>query len=114
MVAAWPGGQTLSPREVRVAMTLRKQGGLPPRLEWETRAMATAGRAPWADNFFESGMTPSRRDGIRGEGSGALRAFASKLVTLCAISCAMAVAGCVSNSAQREVKADPAAAPAEI
>ena len=70
--------------------------------------MATAGRAPWADNFFESGMTPSKRDGIRGEGSGALRAFASKLVTLCAISCAMAVAGCVSNSAQREVRADPA------
>ena len=82
--------------------------------------MATAGRAPWADNFFETGMTPSKRDGIRGEGSGALRAFASKLVTLCAISCAMAVAGCVSNSAQREVKADPApaaaapAAPAEV
>jgi hypothetical protein len=59
-------------------------------------------------------MTPSRRDGIRGEGSGALRAFASKLVTLCAISCATAVAGCASNSAQREVKTDPAAAPAEI
>lgn len=78
--------------------------------------MATARRAPCADSFFESGMTPSKRDGIRGEGSGALRAFASKLVTLCAISCAMAVAGCSSNSAQREVKADPApaAAPAEV
>jgi len=97
-------------------MTLHKQGGLPPRLEWGNTNMATAGRAPCADNFFESGMTPSKRDGIRGEGSGALRAFASKLVTLCAISCAMAVAGCVSNSAQREVKADPApaAAPAEV
>jgi hypothetical protein len=78
--------------------------------------MATAGRAPCADSFFESGMTPSMRDGIGGKGSGALRAFASKLVTLCAISCAMAVAGCASNSAQREVKADPApaAAPAEV
>ena len=80
--------------------------------------MATAGRAPCADSCFESGMTPSKRDGIRGEGSGALRAFASKLVTLCAISCAMAVAGCANHSAQREVKADPApapvAAPAEV
>jgi hypothetical protein len=79
--------------------------------------MATAGRAPCADSCFESGMRPSRRDGIPSEGSRLLRALASRLLTLCALSCAMAVAGCVSNSAQREVKADPApaaAAPAEI
>ena len=79
--------------------------------------MATAGRAPCADSCFESGMRPSRRDGIPGEGSRQLRTLASRLLTLSALSCAMAVAGCVSNSAQREVKADPApaaAAPAEI
>jgi hypothetical protein len=76
--------------------------------------MATAGRAPCADSCFESGMTPSRRDGIAGEGSRPLRTLASRLLTLCALSCAMAVAGCVS--AQREVKVDPApaAAPAEV
>jgi hypothetical protein len=81
-------------------------------LNWETRAMATAERAPCADSCFESGMTPSKRDGSR-----PLRALASRLLTLCAMSCALAVAGCVSNSAQREVKADPvpaAAAPAEV
>ncbi len=85
-------------------------------LNWETRAMATAGRAPCADSCFESGMTPSKCDGIPGEGSRPLRALASRLLTLCVISCAMAVAGCASNSAQREVKADPApaAAPAEV
>ena len=86
-------------------------------LNWETQAMATAGRAPCADSCFESGMTPSRRDGIAGEGSRPLRTLASRLLTLCALSCAMAVAGCVSNSAQREVKVDPApaaAAPAEV
>ncbi len=78
--------------------------------------MATAGRAPCADSCFESGMTPSKRDGIPGDGSRPLRALASRLLTLCAISCAMAVAGCASNSAQREVKADPApaASPAEV
>ena len=82
--------------------------------------MATAGRAPCADSCFEFGIRPSRRDGLSGEGSRPLRALASRLLTLCAISCAMAVAGCVSNSAQREVKADPApaaaapAAPAEV
>jgi len=78
--------------------------------------MATAGRAPCADSCFESGMTPSKRDGIPGDGSRPLRALASRLLKLCAISCAMAVAGCASNSAQREVKADPApaAAPAEV
>ena len=86
-------------------------------LNWETRAMATAGRAPCADSCFESGTRPSRRDGVPGEGSRPLRTLASRLLTLCAISCALAVAGCVSNSAQREVKADPApaaAAPAEV
>jgi hypothetical protein len=78
--------------------------------------MATAGRAPCADSFFESGMTPSKRGGIAGDDSGPLRALASKLLTLCAISCAMAVAGCANNSAQREAKADPvhAVAPAEV
>jgi len=74
--------------------------------------MATAGRAPCADSCFESGMTPSRRDGIPGEGCRPLRALASRLLTLCAISCAMALAGCANHSAQREVKAEPAAAPA--
>jgi hypothetical protein len=74
--------------------------------------MATAGRAPCADSCFQSGMTPSKRDGIPGEGSRPLPAIASRLLTLCALSCAMAVAGCVSNSAQREVKADPAPATA--
>jgi hypothetical protein len=79
--------------------------------------MAIAGRAPCADSFFESGMTPSRRDGIPGaKGSGPLRALASQLLTLCVIACAMVLAGCANNSAQREVKADPvvAAAPAEV
>src|SRR6266699_6886800 len=85
-----------------------------PRLELGNTSMATAGRAPCADNCFESGMTPSKCNGIPGEGSRPLRTLASRLLTLCVISCAMAVAGCASNSAQREVKADPAPAPAEV
>jgi hypothetical protein len=82
--------------------------------------MATAGRAPSADSCFVSGMTPSKRDGIPAEGSRPLRALASRLLMLCAISCAMALAGCANHSAQREVKADPApaaapaGAPAEV
>jgi hypothetical protein len=42
------------------------------------------------------------------------RMLASKRLTLCAISCAMAVAGCAKNTTQTELKADPAqvAAPA--
>jgi hypothetical protein len=98
-------------------MTLHKRSGQACLvLNWETRAMATAGQAPCADSCFESGMTPSKRDGIPREGSRPLRALASRLLTLCAISCAMAVAGCANHSTQREVKADPApaAAPAEV
>ena len=117
MVAPLAKGARRYRREVRVAMSAAQ--ARPPGclvLNWETRAMATAGRAPCADSCFESGMTPSKCDGIPGEGSRPLRALASRLLTLCAISCAMAVAGCASNSAQREVKADPApaAAPAEV
>jgi hypothetical protein len=44
-----------------------------------------------------------------------LPALAPKLLTLCALSCAMAAGGCAQNPAQREFQADPieAAAPAQ-
>ncbi len=68
--------------------------------------MAIAGRAP-------SGDSASR--GVRSGtgGLGALAALAPKLLTLAALSLAMAVAGCAQHSTQHEVKADPieAAAP---
>jgi hypothetical protein len=113
MVAALARGPgAVAARSSRCDRVLHKRGGLLPRLELGTTNMATAGRAPGADNFFES----LKRGSIPGEGSGALRGLASKLLTLCAISCAMAVAGCANHTAQREVKADPvpAAAPAQI
>jgi hypothetical protein len=88
--------------------------------------MATAGRTLWADRFFELATTPPRRGGIAflalvafgrmvacAEAScrSALRlvspALAPRLLTLSAISCAMAVGGCAANTAQREAKADP-------
>src|ERR1700674_1980088 len=96
--------------------------------------MATAGRTPWADRFFEWIKTPPRRSGIanlvlvvidavvacaRVSSRSALRRvpplLAPRLLTLSAIACAMAVAGCAANTAQREAKTDPveAAAPAD-
>ncbi len=103
--------------------------------------MATAARAPCADSFFESATTQSRRGGIpdlislqnglqpaavRGRAGtsrisvavdvvlACVRALVSKRLTLCAISCAIAVSGCAKNTTQRKVMADPAqiAAPA--
>src|SRR5229473_8243599 len=77
-----------------------------PRFELGNMSMAIAGRAP-------SGDSASR--GVRSGtgGLGALAALAPKLLTLAALSLAMALAGCAQHSAQHEVKADPieAAAP---
>jgi hypothetical protein len=78
-----------------------------PRFELGNMSMAIAGRAPSGD---------SASHGVRSGtgGLGALSALAPKLLTLSALSLAIALAGCAQNSAQHEVKADPieAAAPA--
>ena len=75
-----------------------------PRFELGNMRMATAGRVPCVDSFFESGAPQSRRGG---KDLGPPPALASRLLTLSAMLCAVAVAGCAQNSATRENKADP-------
>ena len=77
-----------------------------PRFGLGNMSMAIAGRAASGDNASR-GM----RSGAGG--LGALSALAPKLLSLAALSLAMALAGCAQHSAQHEVKADPieAAAP---
>jgi hypothetical protein len=87
---------------------------------------ALRGNSPWvarqgsvAFDVVVAGAIASVRSALRcvRPRAKALRprpALAPKFLALCAISCAMAVAGCAQNSAQREVQEDPvhAAAPA--
>src|SRR6266851_6539357 len=79
-----------------------------PRFGLGNMSMAIADRAPSGDNASR---------GVRSGagGLGALSALAPKLLSLSALSLAMALAGCAKHSAQHEVKADPveAAAPAQ-
>jgi hypothetical protein len=62
--------------------------------------MAIAARAP-------SGDSASRRVRSGTGGLGALSALAPRLLSLAALSLAMALAGCAQHAAQHEVKADP-------
>src|ERR1700692_2729718 len=89
-----------------------------PRLQWGNIRMATACRALCAAIFrlaFDAVVaraSASCRSALRrirwsDNGSGPLPAFTPKLLALCATSCALALAGCASNSAQRESKAVP-------
>jgi hypothetical protein len=71
-----------------------------PRLELGNMSMAIAARAPSGD-----GASRGVRSGTGG--LGALSALAPRLLSLAALSLAMALAGCAQHAAQHEVKADP-------
>lgn len=112
-------------RNVRVAASAARKAALP-RLQWGNISMATACRALCAAIFrlaFDavvarasaSCQSALRRMRRSDKGSDPLPTFTPKFLALCAVSCALALAGCASNSAQRESKPAPAihvAAPA--
>jgi hypothetical protein len=105
MIAAFGhGAGRLLPREVGVAIGAARRTR--PRFGLGNMSMAIAGRAPSGD-----GASRGVRSGTGG--LGALSALAPKLLSLAALSLAMALAGCAQHSAQQDVKADPieAAAP---
>jgi hypothetical protein len=101
-------------RNVRVAMSAARKAALP-RLQWGNISMATACGAFRAavfrlalDAVVASCRSALRRIRRSDKGPGPLPAFTPKLLALCATSCALALAGCASNSAQRESKPAPA------
>jgi hypothetical protein len=114
-------------RNVRVAMSAARKAALP-RLQWGNISMATACGAFRAAVFrlaldaVVARASASCRSALRrmrrsDKGPGALPAFATRVLSLCAMSCALALAGCASNSAQRESRPAPAvhvAAPAPV
>jgi hypothetical protein len=71
--------------------------------------MAGAGRMRRADVCFEGGMPQAggKRPGVTG-----FRGLAGRLLAFCALSCAIALAGCAQRSAQREPEPVPPHAPA--
>jgi hypothetical protein len=87
------------------AMTQSRRGGIPDLISLQNGLDPAAVR----------GRAGTSRQWIAGRISVALdvvvacaRTLASKLLMLCAISCAIAVSGCAKNTTQRKVMADPA------
>jgi hypothetical protein len=70
------------------------------RFDLGSMSMASAGRMRCADSRPESPRADRARPGVTG-----LRGLATRLLAFCALSCAIALAGCAQHSAQREPEA---------